>query len=65
MPIPKTKDIRKIIRFLKKEKPNMPHRQMIAIALQVARRAGAKIPKKKNARKTKRKIHKRNNSKRS
>lgn len=34
MPLPKTKDVGKVIRFLKKEKPNMPKKQRIAIALQ-------------------------------
>lgn len=38
MPLPKTSDIGKIIRFLKKEKPSMPRRQKIAIALSQARK---------------------------
>jgi len=46
MPIPKTRKVGKVIRFLKKEKPSMPKKQKVAIALETARRAGAKIPKK-------------------
>lgn len=37
MPIPKTTDISKIIEFLNKEKPNMPRKQKVAIALQIRR----------------------------
>jgi hypothetical protein len=33
MPLPKTKDVGKVMRFLKAEKPNMPQKQKIAIAL--------------------------------
>lgn len=47
MPFPKTKDVSRLVKFLSKEKPNMPHKQVLAIALQKAREAGAKIPKKK------------------
>lgn len=49
MPLPKTQSVSKLIKFLKKEKPSMPHDQMVAIALERARKAGAKIkkPKKK------------------
>ena len=47
MPIPKTKKVGKVISFLKKEKPSMPHKQAVAIALSTARKAGAKIKKKK------------------
>lgn len=43
MPIPKTTNVGKTIRFLKKEKPGMKRKQRIAIALETARRAGAKI----------------------
>ena len=43
MPIPETKDVGKTISFLKTEKPGMPKKQKIAIALDVARRSGAKI----------------------
>jgi hypothetical protein len=45
MPIPKTRDIGRTIKFLKKEKPGQPKRQRTAIALSVARKAGAKIAK--------------------
>lgn len=51
MPFPKTTDVGKVIKFLKKEKPSMPHKQMVAIALSQARKAGAKIPKKKGRKK--------------
>ncbi len=43
-PIPKTKNVGATIRFLKREKPEMPQRQRVAIALETTRRAGAKIP---------------------
>ena len=43
MPIPKTRDVGKTVSFLKREKPGMPRKQRIAIALSTARRAGAKI----------------------
>lgn len=33
MPIPKTTDVEKVMSFLKKEKPSMPNKQRIAIAL--------------------------------
>lgn len=48
MPIPKTKDVGKIIRFLKKDKPDMPDNQRVAIALETARKSGKKVKKKKN-----------------
>ena len=38
MPIPKTKDVGKTLSFLKTEKPGMPKKQKIAIALDTARR---------------------------
>lgn len=47
MPIPKLTDVGEIIRFLKKEKPNMPKNQRIAIALETARKAKAKKMKRK------------------
>ena len=33
MPLPTTKDVAKVISFLKKEKPGMPKKQKVAIAL--------------------------------
>lgn len=42
MPLPKTKDVGRLIRFLKKENPNMPSKQRTAIALSQARKSGAK-----------------------
>ena len=47
MPIPKTRKVGKTIKFLKKEKPGMPQEQKVAIALDIARKAGKKIPRKK------------------
>ena len=47
MPLPKTKDVGKIIRVIKKEHPKMPPKQATAIAFDKARKSGAKIPKKK------------------
>ena len=51
MPLPKTKDPGKVIKKLKKEKPGMPRKQKVAIALSTARKAGADIPKKKRSKK--------------
>lgn len=34
MPLPKTKDMGKMMTFLKHDKQGMPHKQMVAIALQ-------------------------------
>ena len=49
MPIPKTRDIGKIMRFLKKEKPSMSQKRRLAIALSTARKAGKKIKAKKRS----------------
>ena len=38
MPIPKTKNVGTIIKFLKKEKPTMSKKQKLAIALDNARK---------------------------
>lgn len=46
MPVPKTTDVGTLIKFFKKEHPEWPHDQVVAAALNSARRAGAKIPKK-------------------
>ena len=54
MPIPKSKDPGKTIRFLKHDKPNMPQKQRVAIALEVARDAGAEIPKRDKPKRSKR-----------
>ena len=45
MPIPKTRSVGKTIRFLKRDKPGMPKKQRLAIALETARKAGANIPR--------------------
>lgn len=55
MPLLKTKDVGKLIRFLKKDKPSMDPKQRIAIAISQARKSGAKIPKKGRGRKSKKK----------
>ena len=44
MPLPKTQNIGAIIKILKKE--GKPRKQQVAIALNVAKQAGAKISKK-------------------
>lgn len=38
MPLPKTKDVGRLVTFLKKEKPKMKKKQRIAIALSEARK---------------------------
>ena len=45
MPLPETADVGKIMEAMKGE--HMPHDQKVAIALDIARKHGAKIPKKK------------------
>lgn len=47
MPLPKTTDVGKIMHELKHKGKKRPHKQRVAIALDVARKAGANIPKKK------------------
>ena len=47
MPIPKSQNVGKIMDFLKKDKPMMSKGQMLAIALDTARRAGNKSIKKR------------------
>lgn len=48
MPLIKSKSKKNIGKNIKKEESaGKPHKQAIAIALNVARKAGAKIPKKK------------------
>ena len=48
MPLPKTRDVGKIMRkMMKEDHHKWPHKQMVAIALSQARKAGAKIPRKK------------------
>lgn len=53
MPIPKTQDPGKTIKFLKKEKPGMPHKQKVAVALETARKSGASIPRRRKKRRDK------------
>ena len=56
MPLPKTTDVGKLIGFLKKDKPGMPHKQRIAIAISQARKSGAKIKRPKKKKKGKKKL---------
>lgn len=42
MPIPRTADAGRIIRFLKKDKPDM-YNQMVAMALDTVRKAGGNV----------------------
>jgi len=42
MPLPKTKDVGKVMRFLKKDKPSMPKKQKIAISLSVTKKSKKK-----------------------
>lgn len=53
MPFPKTRDMGKVIRFIKREHPEWPHDKAVAAALNQARKSGAKIPKKKKVGKRK------------
>jgi len=55
MPVPRTTDVGELIRFFKKEHPEWPHDQVVAAALNTARRYGAKIPKKRRKKLYKRK----------
>lgn len=45
MPFPKTRNVGKLLTFLNAEKPEMGRAQKLAIALDVARRAGKKMKK--------------------
>lgn len=45
MPLPKSKSIATIVRFLRKENPKMPIKERLAVALSHARRMGAKVKK--------------------
>ena len=47
MPIPRTRDIGKLVSFFKSDKPEWGPAQRLAVALDIARRHGAKIKKKK------------------
>lgn len=46
MPLPKTRDVGKVMKVLNKE-GGRPRAQKVAIALSVARKSGADIPKKR------------------
>ena len=61
MPLPKTRNVGKLISKMMAEDPHhvkMPHKQMVAIALSQARKAGAKIPKKEMPKQAKRSFQK-------
>jgi len=45
-PLPRSRDPGKTLEVLNQEKPGMPRKRKVAIALNQARKAGAKIPKK-------------------
>jgi len=47
MPLPKTKNVGKIMSELNTSKTKRPRKQKVAIALSQARKSGAKIPFKK------------------
>lgn len=47
MPLVKSKSKKAIAKNIKEEEKTKPRKQAVAIALNVAREAGAKIPKKK------------------
>ncbi|HDP36493.1 MAG TPA: hypothetical protein ENN27_01285 [Candidatus Atribacteria bacterium] len=47
MPLPVTRNIGVIMRYIKKEHPEWSRKQQLAVALSQARKAGAKILKKK------------------
>lgn len=49
MPLPKSKNVGTVMHKLNAEKPGMPQKQKVAIALNVAREAGAPIPYKDKA----------------
>jgi len=53
MPVPRTTDVSKLIRFFKREHPEWPHKRHVAAAINSARRAGAKIPLRRRKRKKK------------
>ena len=55
MPIPPTADVGELIRFFRKDHPEWPRKQVIAAALNTARRHGAKIPKRRKKKLYKRK----------
>lgn len=46
MPLPRTRNIGTIVRFLKREKPRMSKKQRVAIAISQARKSGANIARK-------------------
>jgi len=53
MPVPRTQNVGELIRFFKKEHSEWSHKQVVAAALNSARRAGKKIPKKRLRRRKK------------
>jgi hypothetical protein len=46
VPVPQTTDVGKLIEFFSSEHPEWPHKQVVAAALNTARRNGANIPNK-------------------
>jgi hypothetical protein len=51
MPVPKTKDVNKLIKWFRKDKPSWDMKRVIAAAYSVARKQGAKLKKKKDGNK--------------
>ena len=47
MPVPKTRKVGTLIKFFRREKAHWKESRILAAALNAARRAGAKIKKKK------------------
>jgi len=54
MPLPITRDKSKLMRKIKEHHPGWSRKQKVAVMLSQARKAGAKIPKKKLYRRKKR-----------
>jgi len=48
MPLPVTKSVKKVIEFLKKDKPDMSYDQMLAIAMSHTGKKKKKVVRKKN-----------------
>jgi len=54
MPFPKTKNMGKAMTFLKKDKPNWPRKQKIAVALKITGKGKKQIGRKRVSRAIKR-----------
>jgi len=47
MALPKTRDVGKLRRFIRKEHPEWSEKQQIAVSLEQARQSGADIPRRR------------------